>query len=65
MKDLVDEVLQASSQTGAWRIFKEILERERQEIAKAAGIAPPNRESGQRRDQRSTRDGRTSVRRAL
>jgi len=26
MKDLMDEVLQASNQTEAWRIFEEILE---------------------------------------
>jgi transposase len=37
----------------------------RQEIAKLAGVAPLNRDSGQHRGQRTTWGGRTSVRRAL
>ena len=37
MKDLMDEVLQASSQTEAWQIFEEILEGDRQKIVTAAG----------------------------
>ena len=37
MKALMDEVLQASSQTEAWRIFEEILEGERHRMVTAAG----------------------------
>jgi len=37
MKDLMDEVLQASSQTEAFRIFEEILEGDRQKMVTAAG----------------------------
>lgn len=37
----------------------------RQEIAKLAGVAPLNRDSGQRRGERSTWGGRASVRQAL
>ena len=37
MKDLMDEVLQASSQTEAWRIFEEILEGDRQKVVTVTG----------------------------
>jgi transposase-like protein len=37
MKDLMDEVLQASSQPKAWQIFEEILEGERQQMMTVAG----------------------------
>jgi hypothetical protein len=36
MKDLMDEVLQASSQTEAWQIFEEILEGERRQMLTVA-----------------------------
>jgi transposase-like protein len=36
MKDLMDEVLQASSQPEAWRIFEEIIEGDRQKILTVA-----------------------------
>ncbi|MCS3785093.1 hypothetical protein GGP88_002657 [Salinibacter ruber] len=37
MKDLMDEVLQASSQPEAWQIFEEILEGERRQMVTVAG----------------------------
>jgi transposase len=43
----------------------ELGEANRQEIAKLAGVAPLNCDSGQRRGQRSTWGGRASVRKAL
>lgn len=43
----------------------ELGEANRQEIAKLAGVAPLNRDSGKHRGQRSTWGGRASVRRAL
>jgi hypothetical protein len=36
MKDLMDEVLQASSQPEAWRIFEEIIEGDREKMVTVA-----------------------------